>query len=66
MIKEDAMDDKTKRGAADRNKVAGKQDYEVRVFAEKFGLSVNQVKGLIAEHGNDRAKLEAAARKLAS
>ena len=60
------MDDKTKRGAADRSKVAGGQDYEVRHLAEKFGLSVEQARDLIARHGNDRATLEAAARKLAS
>jgi len=60
------MDDHTKRGAADRSKVASGQDYEVRQLAEKFGLSMNQVKDLIAQHGNDRDKLEAAARKLES
>jgi len=44
--------------------VAGDQDYEVRYVAEKYGLSVDQVKKLIARVGNDREKIEAAARQL--
>lgn len=32
------MDDHTKRGAADRSKVASGQDYEVRQLAKKFGF----------------------------
>ena len=34
-------DDKTKRGASDRRKVAAGQDYEVRHLAEKFGISTD-------------------------
>jgi hypothetical protein len=32
-------DDKTKRGAADRSKVAGGEAYEVDYFAKKHGIS---------------------------
>jgi Protein of unknown function (DUF3606) len=39
--------------------VAGDQDYEVRSVAEKYGLTVDQVKKLIARVGNDREKIEA-------
>jgi len=56
-------DDKTKVGEPDRSRVAGDQDYEVRYVAEKYGLS-DQVKKLIARVGNDREKIEAAARQL--
>src|SRR5262245_50948730 len=52
-------DDKTKVGEPDRSRVAGDQDYEVRYVAEKYGLSVDQVKKLIARVGNDREKIEA-------
>jgi uncharacterized protein DUF3606 len=50
--------------APDRSRVAGDQDYEVRYVAEKYGLSVDQVKKLIARVGNDREKIEAAARQV--
>jgi hypothetical protein len=57
-------DDKTKRGAVDRARVAGGEDYEVEHFARKHGITPAQVRELIARVGNDRAKLEAAAKGL--
>jgi len=57
-------DDKTKVGEPDRSRVSGDQDYEVRYLAEKHGLCPEQVRKLIARVGNDREKLEAAARQL--
>jgi hypothetical protein len=57
-------DNKDKRGAPDRREVAGHEGYEVEYFAQKHGLSVAQAQALIKQHGNDRDKLDAAARKL--
>jgi len=57
-------DDNTKVGEPDRSRVSADQDYEVRYVAEKYGLTVDQVKKLIARVGNDREKIEAAARQL--
>jgi hypothetical protein len=57
-------DDKMKRGAADRRKVAGTQDYEVRDLARKHNLTTDEARELIARHGNDREKLEAEAKTL--
>ncbi|MDO7841912.1 DUF3606 domain-containing protein [Sphingomonas immobilis] len=57
-------DDKTKRGAADRRKVAGGEGYEVNYFARKHDISKEQAEGLINRIGNDRDKLNAAAAKL--
>ena len=54
-------DDKTKTGAADRRQVAAGEDYELSYFASKHGISEQQARDLIAKHGNDRAKLDAAA-----
>ena len=56
-------DDKTKVGEPDRSRVSGSQDYEVQ-FLARNGLSVEQVKKLIARVGNDREKIEAVARQL--
>jgi hypothetical protein len=51
-------------GEPDRSFVAGGQDYEVQYFADKFGLTPEQVRKLISRVGNNRDKLEAAARQL--
>jgi hypothetical protein len=57
-------DDKSKRGAADRGRVAGGEGYEVDYFARKHGITKDQAQSLIKQIGNDRDKLDAAARKL--
>ena len=40
-------DDKTKVGEPDRSRVSADQDYEVRYFAEKHGLSPQQVRDAV-------------------
>ncbi len=57
-------DNKSKRGGADRGRVAGEQGYEVRYFAKKHGIAVEQAQKLIHRIGNDRDKLNRAAEKL--
>jgi hypothetical protein len=52
-------DDKTKKGAQDRNKVNGNENYEVQYFKEKMGVSSQAVTGAIRATGsNDRKVLE--------
>jgi hypothetical protein len=58
-------DDKTKVGEPDRSRVAA-EHYEVRYLAQKFGLSDEQARELIARVGNDREKLDEAAQELMS
>ena len=58
-------DDKSKVGEPDRSRVAADQNYEVRYLAQKFGLSDEQAREL-ARVGNDREKLDNAARELMS
>lgn len=57
-------DDITKTGAADRAQVSAAEGYEVKFFANKHKLSTDQARRLIAEVGNDRGRLDAAAVKL--
>ncbi|BAB53686.1 msl8039 [Mesorhizobium japonicum MAFF 303099] len=57
-------DDKNKLGYQDRGRVSGDEEYEVGYFASKFGLSIPQVRELIAKHGNDRDTLEREAKAL--
>jgi acyl carrier protein len=54
-------DDKAKRGAADRNRVAASQPYEAAYFAKKHGITQTQARALIKKHGNMRKTLDAAA-----
>jgi len=53
-------DNKNKTGAQDRSQVSADQDYEVRQFAEAHGISVDEVRNLVARVGNSREALEAA------
>ncbi|WP_411970675.1 DUF3606 domain-containing protein [Mesorhizobium sp. CA14] len=55
---------KSKTDFRDRDRVSGDEEYEVGYFASKFGLSIPQVRELIAKHGNDRETLEAEAKRL--
>lgn len=52
-----------KRDFSDRDRVSVDVDYEVRYFAKRIA-SPEQVRTLIAAHGNDRQTLEREARKL--
>ncbi|KRB80611.1 hypothetical protein ASE00_16315 [Sphingomonas sp. Root710] len=56
-------DSKSKRGGADRSRVAAGEGYEVSYFARKHGLSKREAERLIKEVGNNREKLNAAAEK---
>jgi hypothetical protein len=51
-------DDKSNRDYHDRTRVSGSEDYEVAYFTKKHGISPDQVRALIKEHGNSRQALE--------
>lgn len=57
-------DDRTKKGQEDRSRVSADEGYELRYFAKKHGITVDQAEQLIREHGNRRSVLDAAAEKL--
>ena len=57
-------DDKSKRDFRDRDRVSADEDYEVEYFANKVGITPQQVRDLIAKHGNSRATLEREAKAL--
>ena len=57
-------DDLSNRGAQDRNRVSASEPHEVRYFAQKHGLTEQQVLDLIKQHGNDRTTLEEAVSRL--
>jgi len=47
-------DDKTKTGGQDRQRINVHEDYELRDWAQKFGVSPEQLKAAVARVG-DRA-----------
>ena len=57
-------DSKSRRGGADRSRVAAGQGYEVSYFARKHGITADQARDLNKKIGNDREKLNAAAEKM--
>jgi hypothetical protein len=56
-------DDKSKRGAPDRRRVAAGEPYEVAYFARKHGMPAAEARAIIKEAGPDREKANALARR---
>lgn len=52
-------DDKTQRGGQDRQLVSLSDDYELRDWAKKFGVSVDALKAAVQAVGNRAADVEA-------
>jgi len=57
-------DDKSKRGAADRNRVSASEPYEIEYFAKKHGISTEDAKRIVMRHGTDRDACDKAANRL--
>lgn len=51
-------DNKDLRDGRDRSKVSGNESFELRVVAEKWGVSQEEVKKAIEQVGNSRDKVE--------
>ena len=52
-------DDKTKRGEPDRSRISLTEDYEVRYWTKKFGVSAERLKQAVKAVGNSPANVEA-------
>ena len=57
-------DDPRKEDSRDRTRGSGSEDYEVRYFADEAGISMDQARALIRQHGSDRKTLMQAAKSL--
>lgn len=51
-------DDKTLRGPQDRSRIALGEDYEVRYWTEKFGVSKDQLADAVKAVGNSADAVE--------
>jgi len=56
-------DDKNKRGEPDRSRISTSEDYEVRYWADKFGVSHEELKAAVKAAGNSPEKVEAYLKK---
>lgn len=45
-------DDKNNRGPQDRSRINTSEDYEVRYWTKELGVSAEELKRLVAQHGN--------------
>jgi uncharacterized protein DUF3606 len=56
MIESDEMehlaDDLTNRGPQDRSRINISEDYEVRYWTKELGVSADELKRLVGQHGN--------------
>jgi hypothetical protein len=50
-------DDKSMRDGRDRGRLASKQDFELRYFAQEAGISLEQARELVERFGHDRDTL---------
>jgi hypothetical protein len=57
-------DDKTNTDQRERSKVSSIDDYEVAYVTRRYGLTREQARKIIQDHGGDRDKIDAAASKL--
>ena len=56
-------DDKTKSGGQDRKRISLSEDYEVRDWAKKFGVTPEALKNAVGAVGSEAAKVEAYLKK---
>ena len=52
-------DDKSKTGGQDRKLISLSEDYEVRDWSKKFGVTPDELKAAVKAVGNDAATVEA-------
>lgn len=45
-------DDRTNRGPQDRSRISTSEDYEVRYWTKELGVSEEELKRLISQHGS--------------
>lgn len=56
-------DNKNLRDGRDRSKVDGNENYELQYIAEKFGVTIQEVRDTINKVGNNREDIESALNK---
>ena len=52
-------DDPNKRRPGDASRINLSEDYEVRYWTKELGVSADELKRLVAQHGNSAARIRA-------
>lgn len=52
-------DDKTKTGGQDRGRISLSEDYEIRDWAEKFGVTTDELRAAVKAVGDEASAVEA-------
>ena len=52
-------DDKSKAGGQDRTRISLSQEYETRDWAQKFGVTTEQLTAAVKQVGNEASAVEA-------
>ncbi|MGQ3055451.1 MAG: DUF3606 domain-containing protein [Roseateles sp.] len=52
-------DDKSQSGGQDRKRISLEQDYEVRDWSKKFGVTPDELRAAVKAVGNDAVAVEA-------
>jgi hypothetical protein len=58
-------DDKSKRGPQDRSKINLSEDYEVRYWSEKFGVTPERLRVTVKKVGNSAKAVEQELKRVA-
>jgi len=58
-------DDTSKRGPQDRNRINLSEDYEVRYWSQKFGVTPEQLRGAVKKVGNSPDDVEKELKRVA-
>jgi len=51
-------DDRTKKGVQDRTRINTSEDYELRYWSEKFGVTQDRLKAAVTKVGNSVSAVE--------
>ena len=51
-------DDRSKKGSQDRNKISLSEDYEVRYWSQKFGVTPERLRAAVQKVGNSAQAVE--------
>ena len=58
-------DDKTKKGPQDRSRINVSEDYEVRYWSEKFGVTADELRAAVKKVGNSAKAVEEELKRVA-
>ncbi len=59
LMESNMSDDKSKSGGQDRTRISLREDYEVRDWSKKFGVTADELRAAVKAVGNEAKAVEA-------